>query len=78
MDAAAGEAFVVDRVEQIHPGLWITGMSVAAALGGPRMGPIFGGMILSGHRVAELIDQDLGAEQRLAPPAPRGKPASQL
>jgi thiamine thiazole synthase len=55
MDAAAGEAFVVDRVREIYPGLWICGMSVVATLGGPRMGPIFGGMLLSGKRAAELI-----------------------
>jgi thiamine thiazole synthase len=30
-------------------------MSANAAFGGPRMGPIFGGMLLSGRRVAELI-----------------------
>ena len=55
MDAAAGEQFVVERVSEIFPGLWLSGMSVSAALGGPRMGPIFGGMLLSGKRVAELI-----------------------
>ncbi len=55
MDAASGEAFVVDRVAQVFPGLWVTGMSVCAVYGGPRMGPIFGGMILSGRRVAELL-----------------------
>jgi len=55
MDAAAGEAFVVDQVAEPFPGLWITGMSVCAALGGPRMGPIFGGMLLSGRRVAERV-----------------------
>jgi ribulose 1,5-bisphosphate synthetase/thiazole synthase len=31
------------------------GMSANAAFGGPRMGPIFGGMLLSGRRVSELI-----------------------
>jgi thiamine thiazole synthase len=55
MDAYAGEAFVVDHVAEVFPGLWITGMSVCAVYGGPRMGPIFGGMIQSGRRAAELI-----------------------
>jgi thiamine thiazole synthase len=55
MDAAAGEAFVVDRVAEVYPGAWVTGMAVTATFGGPRMGPIFGGMLLSGKKVAELI-----------------------
>ena len=59
MDAASGEAFVVDHVTELYPGLWTTGMSVCASLGGPRMGPIFGGMLLSGEKVAGLVDQGL-------------------
>lgn len=59
MDATAGEAFVVDNVAEVYPGLWVSGMSVCATLGGPRMGPIFGGMVLSGKRVAELIAAEL-------------------
>jgi len=55
MDAQSGEAFVVDQVAEVFPGLWVTGMSVCAVFGGPRMGPIFGGMVLSGRRVAELL-----------------------
>ncbi len=55
MDASSGEAFVVEKAGEVFPGLWIAGMSVCATLGGPRMGPIFGGMLLSGKRVAELI-----------------------
>ncbi len=55
MDAAAGEEFVVDRVAEVYPGLWVTGMSVCTTYGGPRMGPIFGGMLRSGVRVAELV-----------------------
>lgn len=55
MNAAGGEAFVVDNVSEIYPGLWVAGMSVSAALGGPRMGPIFGGMLLSGRRAAVEI-----------------------
>ncbi|MBU4271855.1 MAG: sulfide-dependent adenosine diphosphate thiazole synthase [Planctomycetes bacterium] len=59
MDADNGERFVVERAGEIFPGLWISGMSVSAARGGPRMGPIFGGMLLSGRRVAEQISAAL-------------------
>lgn len=59
MDAAAGETFVVERVAEIFPGLWVAGMAVCAAFGGPRMGPIFGGMLRSGQRVADLISARL-------------------
>ena len=55
MDAHAGEQFVVDHVTELYPGLWTAGMSVCASLGGPRMGPIFGGMLLSGAKVADQI-----------------------
>jgi thiamine thiazole synthase len=55
MDASSGEAFVVEKAGEVFPGLWVAGMSVCATLGGPRMGPIFGGMLLSGERVADLI-----------------------
>jgi len=62
MDALSGEAFVVKNVSEVFPGLWVAGMSVCATLGGPRMGPIFGGMLLSGKRVAELICSTLAKE----------------
>ena len=55
MDAPAGERFVVDHVSELYPGLWTTGMSVCASQGGPRMGPIFGGMLLSGAKVADRL-----------------------
>ena len=55
MDASSGEAFVVENAGEVFPGLWVAGMSVCTTFGGPRMGPIFGGMLLSGKRVAELI-----------------------
>jgi thiamine thiazole synthase len=59
MDVESGEAFVVERAGEAYPGLWVTGMSVSAAFGGPRMGPIFGGMLLSGERVAKMVADDL-------------------
>lgn len=60
MDATAGEKFVVEHAGEVFPGLWISGMSVSATLAGPRMGPIFGGMLLSGKRVAGAIVAALG------------------
>jgi len=59
MDAQADEQFVVDHVNELLPGLWTTGMSVCASQGGPRMGPIFGGMLLSGEPVAEDVHRSL-------------------
>jgi thiamine thiazole synthase len=35
-------------------------MAVCATFGGARMGPIFGGMLLPGRRVAELILEKKG------------------
>jgi thiazole biosynthesis enzyme len=64
MDAAAGEAFVVENAREVFPGLWVSGMSVCATLGGPRMGPIFGGMLLSGKRVADLVSASLADSSR--------------
>jgi len=62
LDAPAGEAFVVEHVAEVFPGLWVAGMSVCATLGGPRMGPIFGGMLLSGRRAAEQVAGAVRAE----------------
>ncbi len=55
MAADAGEQFVVEHAGEVYPNVFVTGMAVGAVFGGPRMGPIFGGMLLSGERVAELI-----------------------
>ncbi len=59
MCADIGEKTVVDNTREIFPGLWVTGMCANAAMGSPRMGPIFGGMLLSGKKVAELICKEL-------------------
>ena len=40
-------------------GLYVCGMAVSAVSGTPRMGPIFGGMLLSGKKVANLIIKEL-------------------
>jgi len=59
MDVEAAEAGVVDKTGEIFPGLYVAGMSVCAVYGLPRMGPIFGGMLESGKKVAEQIDERL-------------------
>ena len=55
MDVEASEAGVVEETGEVYPGLYVTGMSVCAVFNLPRMGPIFGGMLKSGKKVAELI-----------------------
>ena len=53
--ADKAERLTIENTREICPGVYVAGMSANAAFGGPRMGPIFGGMLLSGKKVAELI-----------------------
>ncbi len=56
MWAQVGEETIVNNSKEICPGLYACGMCANAVFGGPRMGPIFGGMLLAGKKVArELI-----------------------
>ena len=55
MYAEVGEKTVVENTKEVYPGLLVTGMSANAVYGSPRMGPIFGGMLQSGKKAAELI-----------------------
>lgn len=58
MHAQAGEETIVKNSKEICPGLYACGMCANAVFGGPRMGPIFGGMLLAGKKVAkELINK---------------------
>jgi thiamine thiazole synthase len=57
--AEKGEQFTVSNTGEVFPGLYVSGMAANNAFGGPRMGPIFGGMLQSGKRVAELLDAEL-------------------
>lgn len=59
MDAPAGEAFVVEKTGPVAPGLYVAGMAVCATFGGPRMGPIFGGMLMSGRKIGRIVAEDL-------------------
>ncbi|MCC6045946.1 MAG: sulfide-dependent adenosine diphosphate thiazole synthase [Ignisphaera sp.] len=53
------EKVVVEKAGRVLPGLYVTGMAVAALHGLPRMGPIFSSMLLSGKKVAEIVVNDL-------------------
>ena len=53
------EKLVVEHTGKVAEGLYVTGIAVCAIYGLPRMGPIFGGMLMSGKKLAEIIAKDL-------------------
>ncbi|MBM3246361.1 MAG: thiazole biosynthesis protein [Candidatus Omnitrophica bacterium] len=53
MWAEVGEDTIVKNSKEVCPGLYVCGMCANAVFGGPRMGPVFGGMLLSGKKVAQ-------------------------
>ena len=59
MWAEAGEKAVLENTQEVYPGVFVAGMAANAVFGAPRMGPIFGGMLLSGKRAAALIQRKL-------------------
>jgi thiamine thiazole synthase len=59
MWAEVGERQTVEYTSEVYPGLWVAGMTATATLGTFRMGPVFGGMMLSGDKVARLINDRL-------------------
>jgi thiamine thiazole synthase len=59
MNVEVSEAGVVEKTGQVYPGLYVAGMSVCDTFNLPRMGPIFGGMLKSGKKIAELIKDKL-------------------
>ncbi|MFP3998473.1 MAG: sulfide-dependent adenosine diphosphate thiazole synthase [Desulfobacterales bacterium] len=59
MWADRAETDTTQNTKEIFPGLYVAGMAANATAGGPRMGPIFGGMLLSGQKVAREIIQRL-------------------
>jgi thiamine thiazole synthase len=61
--AEAAEGSTVENTGEVYPGLYVAGMAVNATLGGYRMGPVFGGMLLSGEKVAKLLLDRLASKK---------------
>jgi len=61
MWADVSENTTLENTKEALPGIFVSGMAANATFGSFRMGPIFGGMLLSGERVAELIDKRLNS-----------------
>ncbi len=57
----SGEQETVANTREYYPGLYACGMSASNASGGYRMGPVFGGMLLSGQKVASIIVEKLAS-----------------
>lgn len=55
MWADIAESNVEKNTREVCPGLYVCGMCANSVYGSPRMGPIFGGMLLSGEKAARDI-----------------------
>ena len=60
MWAEKAESMIISHTKEIFPGLIVAGMAANAVFGETRMGPVFGGMLLSGEHSASLVLRELG------------------
>lgn len=61
--ADRAEQTTLENTKEVFPNVYVAGMCANAAFGSYRMGPIFGGMLLSGRKVAKIIGDRLKAEK---------------
>ena len=59
MNAEIGEKTVIENTKEIFNNVYVVGMAANAAFGTNRMGPIFGGMLLSGKKLADILTKKL-------------------
>ncbi|MFO8061316.1 MAG: sulfide-dependent adenosine diphosphate thiazole synthase [bacterium] len=62
MNAEKGEKETVKNTSEVFSNFYVSGMAANGVYGGFRMGPIFGGMLLSGQKVYEMIKEALSTE----------------
>ncbi len=65
MDIETSEDAVVEMTSEVFPGLIVCGMAVSTVFGIPRMGPTFGGMLLSGKKAARIVFELLKVKKEL-------------
>ena len=63
MWAEVAENTVEENTREVCPGMIVSGMCANSVYGSPRMGPIFGGMLLSGKKAASLVLSQVGVRE---------------
>lgn len=63
MNAEIGEKTVVENTKEVFNNVYVVGMAANAAFGANRMGPIFGGMLLSGKKLGEMLIDRLNSKK---------------
>ena len=61
--ADRAEQTTIENTKEIFPNVYVVGMCANASFGSYRMGPIFGGMLLSGRKAAGIIAGRLKEEK---------------
>lgn len=61
--ADRAEQTTLENTREVFPNVFVAGMCANATFGSYRMGPIFGGMLLSGKKVAQLVSSKLEASK---------------
>ena len=57
--AERAEQTTLENTREVFPNVYVAGMCANATFGSYRMGPIFGGMLLSGRKAAKVIGERL-------------------
>jgi thiazole biosynthesis enzyme len=65
MNADIGERTVVENTKEVFKNVFVVGMAANAAFGANRMGPIFGGMLLSGKKCADILSTKLEKQKKI-------------